>query len=92
MNRSELVAEIASQSGLDKADVTKALDGLTAVLSSAVAGGDKVQLAGLATFEPVDRPARTGRNPQTGEPLAIPARRAVKISAAAALKKAVAGS
>ncbi|MDU4678914.1 MAG: HU family DNA-binding protein, partial [Cutibacterium granulosum] len=54
------------------------------------AKGEKVQLPGLFTAEAVERPARNGRNPRTGESMTIPAHKAVKISASSTLKKAVA--
>ena len=49
--------------------------------------GEKVQLPGLFTAETVERPARNGRNPRTGESMTIPAHKAVKISASSTLKK-----
>ena len=60
------------------------------IKTAALAKGEKVQLPGLFTAEAVERPARNGRNPRTGESMTIPAHKAVKISASSTLKKAVA--
>ena len=62
------------------------MDAFGAVLNEAAAKGEKVTIPGLLTMEVVDRAARTGRNPQTGEELKIPASKGVKISAGTALK------
>ena len=63
---------------------------MAGLVDAAVGGGGLVQLPGLFTAEAVERPARNGRNPRTGEAMTIPAHRAVKISASSTLKKAVA--
>jgi DNA-binding protein HU-beta len=91
MNRSELVSAIAQQTGQTATDVDKALNGLIGVVTAALVKGDKVAIPGFATFDTSQRAARTGRNPQTGETMNIPARTAVKISAGQTLKRAVAG-
>ncbi|KEY36783.1 DNA-binding protein HU, partial [Cutibacterium acnes] len=69
---------------------TGAVRALPAATPAALAKGEKVQLPGLFTAETVERPARNGRNPRTGESMTIPAHKAVKISASSTLKKAVA--
>ena len=71
MNKTELIDSIADKTDQAKADVAKVLDALLETIEATVAGGDKVQLVGFGTFEPQHRAARTGRNPQTGEPLEI---------------------
>ena len=90
MSKSELIKAIAKKSSLTEAQTNDVVKALTNVITEALASGDKVQLPGLFTAEAVERPARNGRNPRTGEAMTIPAHRAVKISASSTLKKAVA--
>ena len=90
MTKSELIKAIAKKSSLTEAQTNDVVKALTDVITEALASGDKVQLPGLFTAEAVERPARNGRNPRTGEAMTIPAHRAVKISACRSLKKAVA--
>ena len=90
MTKSELIKAIAKKSSLTEAQTNDVVKALTNVIAEALASGDKVQLPGLFTAEAVERPARNGRNPRTGEAMTIPAHRAVKISASSTLKKAVA--
>ncbi len=73
MKKSELVAEIAKQSGLDNKSAEKALKATIDTIINAVAEGDKIQLTGFGTFEQRTRRARTGCNPKTGETIEIPA-------------------
>ena len=90
MTKSELIKAIAKKSSLTEAQTNDVVKALTDVITEALASGDKVQLPGLFTAEAVERPARNGRHPRTGEAMTIPAHRAVKISASSTLKKAVA--
>ena len=78
MNKNELIASIASEAGLTKADAGKALDAFISSITTALKGGDEVRLVGFGTFAPAERPARTGKNPRTGEVLEIPAKTIVK--------------
>jgi DNA-binding protein HU-beta len=89
MNRSELVAAVAAESGLSQADVNRVLDGLFSTVSGAVAQGTKVSIPGWLSFERTSRAARTGRNPQTGATIQIAASNGVKVSAGSKLKAAV---
>lgn len=73
MNKQELIRRIAADSEVTQREASIMLDSTLQIIMSAVAAGDKVQLTGFGTFESKDRPARTGRNPQTGETLEIPA-------------------
>jgi DNA-binding protein HU-beta len=92
MNRSELVDAISQRSGVDSSDVDASLKGLFEVVAGVVAKGDeKITIPGFISFEQTERAARTGRNPQTGEPLQVPASKAVKISAGSKLKAIAAG-
>ena len=78
MNKTDLINAIAAESGLTKADAAKALNATTNAIANAVKAGDKVALVGFGTFAPAERPARTGKNPRTGETLEIPAKKVVK--------------
>jgi len=71
MNKSDLVAVIAENSGLTKADAARALDATTGAITGALAGGDNVAITGFGSFLVRDRAARTGRNPQTGAAIQI---------------------
>ncbi|MCK6255133.1 HU family DNA-binding protein [Fictibacillus sp. WQ 8-8] len=73
MNRNELVTNIAEKSGLTKKDVEVVVSGLVDEITNALKSGDKVQFVGFGTFETRERSSRTGRNPQTGEEISIPA-------------------
>ena len=75
ITKTELVASIASATGQSQSAVSGVLDSLFATVSDAVAKGNKVSIPGWIAFEQVETAARTGRNPQTGEPISIPARR-----------------
>jgi DNA-binding protein HU-beta len=92
MNRSELVDAISQRSGVESGDVDATLKGLFEVVAGVVAKGDeKITIPGFISFEQTDRAARTGRNPQTGETLQVPASKAIKISAGSKLKAIAAG-
>ena len=86
MNKTELVAAMAEESGLSRKDAEAALKAFTNVVSEELKKGGKVQLVGFGTFEVSERAARTGRNPQTGEEMTIPASKAPKFKAGKALK------
>lgn len=89
MNKAEIIARIARDAGLTKSDALKAVDALVDNVTKALKKGDKVTLVGFGTFAISKRKARAGRNPQTGEPLKIPARRAPRFAAGKELKEAV---
>lgn len=78
MNKTDLINAIAAEAGLSKADAAKALNVTMSAIAAAVKAGDKVSLVGFGTFAPSERPARTGKNPRTGEILEIPAKKVVK--------------
>jgi DNA-binding protein HU-beta len=92
MNKSELIDAIADSSGVSKADVGAVLDGFADAAMKAVRSGDKITIPGFLSIEQTDRSARTGRNPQTGETLQIPASKAAKVSAGSKLKAAAKGN
>lgn len=89
MNKTELIAAIADQAELSKKDSEKALKAFIDVVTDELVKGEKVQLVGFGTFEVSERPAREGRNPQTGETMPIAASKAPKFKAGKALKDVV---
>ncbi|GEO95124.1 DNA-binding protein HU 1 [Kocuria turfanensis] len=88
-NRSELVAEVAEKAGTTNAAVNGVLDALFQVFEESVSAGEKITIPGWLAVERTDRAARTGRNPQTGETIEIPAGHGVKLTAGSKLKAAV---
>jgi DNA-binding protein HU-beta len=91
MNKSELVAAIATHTKVERKAVAAVLDGLEDVVSASVKKGEKVALSGFLSFDRVERKARTARNPQTGEPVKVKASKAPRVSAGATFKKIVNG-
>jgi DNA-binding protein HU-beta len=89
MTKSELIDAIAEKSGLNKTDASKALSATLESVTDALKAGEKVALIGFGAFSVSLRAARTGKNPQTGEALAIPASKAAKFKAGQQLKDAV---
>lgn len=73
MNKAQLVEQLASDMGLTKADCERVVDHTIETVKKAVKKGDDVTLVGFGTFTRSKRKARTGRNPQTGEAIKIPA-------------------
>ena len=88
--KSDVVSNIVDQTGLSKKDANAAVDVLTATICEALSNGDSVGLIGFGTFETKHRPARTGRNPQTGDPLDIPAKTVPVFKAGKKLRDAAA--
>jgi DNA-binding protein HU-beta len=89
MNKAELIDAIASGAKLTKADAAKALDATIEAINKALKKGDRVQLIGFGSFSVTKRSARTGRNPQTGKEIKIPAKKVVKFKAGAELATSV---
>ncbi len=89
MNKAQLIDAIASDAGLTKADAKKALDAFISTTSKALKKGDRVALVGFGSFSVAKRSARTGRNPQTGKEITIPAKKVVKFKAGSELGDAV---
>ena len=88
LNKTELVAKIAASTGQSQATVDAVLGGLFDALSESVNSGTKVSIPGWLAVERTHRAARTGRNPQTGATIDIPAGYSVKVSAGSKLKAA----
>ncbi|USL45670.1 HU family DNA-binding protein [Priestia megaterium] len=89
MNKTELVDAVATKSELTKQDSKKAVDALFETISNALAKEEKIQLVGFGTFEIRERAERTGRNPQTGEEMIIPASKVPAFKPGKELKEAV---
>jgi len=78
MNKAQLIDRVARDTGLTKADALRALDAVLDNVTRSLRKGEKVTLVGFGTFQATRRGARTGRNPQTGVPIRIAARRVPK--------------
>ena len=89
MNKTEFIAAVAEEAGLSKTDAAKAVKAFTDVVTEEMKKGEKVQLIGFGNFEVSERPAREGRNPQTGKTMKIEACKAPKFKAGKALKDAI---
>ena len=91
MNKSELIASIATGADISKADAERALNATISTITSELANGGDIALVGFGTFKVSDRAARTGRNPQTGETIQIAAAKVPSFKAGKALKDACNG-
>ncbi len=91
MNKSDVITEVATRSGVAKAQAGKAVDTLLDVVKESVAKGERVSLAGFGSFESRKRSARTARNPRTGEAVKVAATKAPAFKAGAAFKQVVSG-
>lgn len=90
MNKSDVIQDVVSRApGVSKPDAEKVIDAFFETVSTAVGNGDRVAWPSFGSFSATQRQARTGRNPRTGEPVAIAASTAVKFSASSALKSAL---
>jgi DNA-binding protein HU-beta len=89
MTKTELIASVSESSNLSKKDVQAVVDGFLAAIENSLKNGEKVALVGFGTFETAKREARTGRNPQTGLALDIPAKTVPKFSAGKTLRDAL---
>ncbi len=89
MNKNELVSAVSNSAGLSKADASKAVDSVFDNITNSLRNGNEVRLIGFGTFSVSHRNAITGRNPRTGAPVQIPARKVPKFKAGKALKEAV---
>ena len=89
MNKNDLIAAVATSTGLSKSDAAKAVDGVIDSIAGALAKKEEVRLVGFGTFSVTRRAATTGRNPQTGAAIQIPASNQPKFKAGKALKDAV---
>lgn len=89
MNKNDLISSVAADSGLSKADATKAVDAVFENIEKSLSGGGEVRLVGFGTFSVANRKASTGRNPRTGATIQIPASKQPKFKAGKGLKESV---
>ena len=89
MNQSDLIANVARATGISKADAERAVKATLNEIGDAIERKEEVNLAGFGTFRIEHRNARTGRNPQTGEAMDIPAKNVIKFSPGKALRESV---
>ena len=89
MKKADLVDTISGKVGVPKAQVQQMVDDVFELIAEGLARGEKIDLRGFGTFSVRDSAARTGRNPQTGEPIPIPARRNPAFKAGKELKERV---
>ena len=90
MNKSELIATTAERAGITKKDADRILNASLDIITAALTSGEKVQISGFGILEVKEREARVGRNPHTGESVAIAASRVPAFKPSKALKDAVA--
>ncbi len=86
MNHAELVEKVGLATGMPKAAASGMVGALVQTIVDAAMAGDEVRVSGLGVFDVVTREARPGRNPQTGEPIDIPASKALRFRAGKAAK------
>lgn len=91
MNLDDLKGAVADKAELTKVDASKAISALFDSIQDTLRQGEKVAIPGFGTFEVADRPARQGRNPQTGAAIEIAASKAAKFKAGKGLKDALNG-
>ena len=89
MNKQDLIKDIAERGEFTKADAEAALKAVQGAIAAVLVNGDKITLPGFGTFKVVETAARVGRNPKTGEPVEIPAKRKIKFNPTQALKDLV---
>ena len=89
MNKTELIAAMAEAADISKSAANKALSGCQDAITDSLQKGENVTLVGFGTFSAVKRDARTGRNPQTGKAIKIPAKTVAKFKAGKKLTDAM---
>ena len=89
MNKAELIGSIAGKANLSKRDARAAVEAVVSTIQAAMKSGDKVSLVGFGTFSAPTRPARSGRNPRTGEVIQIPARKIPKFTPGRSLRDSI---
>lgn len=92
MTKSQLVEKLAKAGGVSKKQAQILMEGLVTTIVGSVKKGDPVKIPDLGTFKKVQSKARMGRNPQTGEPVKIPARKKVRFTVAKSFKEQVLGA
>ena len=89
MNKNDLVSKVSDETGLSKSDSAKAVDSVIETITSELKSGGDVSLVGFGTFLVTKRKATTGRNPQTGAEIKIPAANVPKFRAGKSLKESL---
>lgn len=89
MNKDDLIAAVADDAGLTKADAARVIGSVFETIASNLSRNDEVRVTGFGTFVVSKRAAREGRNPRTGEKIRIPASNQAKFKAGKALKDAI---
>jgi len=89
MNKMELIEAVAKSAGISKVEAGRAMDAFTGTIQKSLKKGDKITLVGFGTFATVKKAARVGRNPKTGKPIKIAAKKVAKFKAGKALADAV---
>jgi DNA-binding protein HU-beta len=89
LTEGELAAQVAERAGLSAEQTTAAMEAVFAGITEALVKGDRVRIAGFGSFFIAQRAARTGRNPETGEAVQVPARKVARFKPAKALKEAI---
>ena len=91
MNKAEMADRLAARTGLNKAAARDVVDSMFAVIDEARVNGEEVRIAGFGTFTARTRPARTGRNPRTGEAISLSVSKSPSFKAGKAIRDAVNG-
>ncbi len=89
MRKQDLVEAVSQETGIAESKVNQAVTAVFAAIEGALAKGDEVSISGFGTFKVTERPARDGRNPQTGETIKIAAKKSPTFKAGAGLRRAV---
>ena len=89
MNKADLINKVAEKSGLTKTKTAEVIDTLVETMQSALASGEKITLVGFGSFDVSKREAREGRNPKSGEKIAIPAKTVVRFKSGKELNESV---
>ena len=91
MRKQELVRRVAGETGQTESQTTTAVNAVFAAIEETLANGDEVNISGFGSFKVVERASREGRNPQTGAPMTIAARKSPTFSPGTQLKRSVNG-
>ncbi len=89
MNKLDLVKTLAQSANISQSEAERGLVGLLQSMKEAIEVGERINLVGFGSFSVIDRAARVGRNPKTGEQVTIPSRRSIKFRPGQELKAKV---
>jgi len=89
VNKAELVEQVANQTGLTRKASREAVDAIISAITDSLVREEKVTLVGFGTFQVMERKARKGRNPQTGQTIQIPAKKVPKFKPGQGLREKV---